>query len=326
MNSNHLVQMWRSLIVPSDAGYLEANQTNVDGTWIAIDYEGHKHLLVEVPDETDFIGSETRGLSAAISKHQVSAHEPANFIDLMCLQNGLIENFSLVAADICRELEGIEPITRSSIVSTVLQKWAWFWGAGTTTLSFEDELGLFGELWFLLRWVDVDNAAIDAWTGPLGSRHDFQWSDCSIEVKTTGRVGQGEVLHHIQGLDQLSDPEIGQLYLFSLRLVRDELATNSLPNLVDSIQAVLGASPVAQGEFAKKLSGRGYNHANRDQYKTCFRVLGESLYRVTEDFPRLTQSSLTGVIPQGVGGISYVLDMSACEGWKVAVKRSDWIR
>lgn len=53
----------------------------------------------------------------------------------------------------------------------------------------------------------------------------------------------GAILHRIQHFDQLSgDPEEGELSLFSLRVIRDEQARNTLPDIVDRATAQNKAS------------------------------------------------------------------------------------
>jgi hypothetical protein len=158
----------------------------------------------------------------------------------------------------------------------------------------------------------------------MGSRHDFQWTERSVEVKATGRRADGAVVHRIQHLDQLADPEQGDLYLFSLRVVRDELARNSLPDLVDRITDGLSGDARAKEEFARKLGLRGYSPAFRRHHEMPYRILGEHMYRVADGFPRLTLDLFAAGLPPGIGNVSYVVDMAACEEWLIANNPDGW--
>jgi len=209
-------------------------------------------------------------------------------------------------------------------VVAALARWQWFWGVESGRLSAQDALGLFGELWFFHRWAGDVPGVLAAWTASTGSRHDFQWPERSVEVKAASRRADGAVVHKIQNLDQLADPEEGRLFLFSIRVVRDQLAHNSLPELVDRIGETLRGNPQARDEFSRKLGQRGYSPAHRHRYETPYRVLGEHLYTVDGAFPRLTVHSFAGGLPPGIADVSYMIDMAVCDQWLVATGPRGW--
>jgi hypothetical protein len=266
----------------------------------------------------------TRGLQVTVARHQVQGSEPAEYLDLVCLSEDLVATFTAVAADIGAEAGPASPEKRVEAVVAALGRWQWFWGIAADRLSEQDALGLFGELWFLHRWEHGGSSAVAAWTASTGSRHDFQWTERSVEVKATGRRADGAVVHRIQHLDQLADPEQGRLYLFSLRVVRDELARNTLPDLVDRITESLRGDAIAKEDFARKLGQRGYSPAFSRHHETPYRILGEHMYRVEDGFPRLTMESFTLGLPAGVGNVSYALDMAGCDSWLVATSPDGW--
>jgi hypothetical protein len=143
-------------------------------------------------------------------------------------------------------------------------------------------------------------------------------------VKVTSRRGDNSAVHHIAHLDQLADPERGQLYLFSLRVTSDRLAGNSLPTLVDDISSLLSTSPPARQQFLDKVATRGYVEAARSRHASTWRILGERLYEVRGDFPRLTLDSFQSGLPLGVVSVSYDLDMAVCDAWLVADGPDAW--
>jgi hypothetical protein len=271
--------------------------------------------LLQVPEGSDAPPTKTRGLRVTVAHHQVQDTEPTEYLDLACLSDDAIATFTYVAADIGAEAELAPQAHRVAVVAAALSRWQWFWGVEAGSLSEQEALGLFAELWFLHRWAGDAAGAVDAWTASAGSRHDFQWPERSVEVKATSRRAAGAVLHRIEHLDQLSDPEQGQLFLFSLRVVRDQLARNTLPSLVDRVSHDLRGNPGAGDEFARKLGQRGYSPAHRHRYEMPYRVLGEYLYSVGPGFPRLTAASFAGGPPAGITDVSYILDMAACDPW-----------
>lgn len=295
-----------------------------DGAWVAIDHEGRRHLLLRVPDGTEAPPTVTRGLRVTVARHQVDGTTPAEYLDLACISDDLSVTFTAVAADIGAEAGSASPELRVSAVVSALGRWQWFWGIEADRLSEQDALGLFAELWFFHRWERGGATTLDAWTASAGSRHDFQWSERSVEVKATSRRADGAVVHRIQHLDQLADPEKGVLYLFSLRVVRDELARNTLPDIVDRVTESLRGNAQAKEEFARKLGQRGYSPAFRRHHQTPYRILGEHMYRVTTTFPRLRLASFEGGLPAGIGNVSYVLDMAACDEWLISIGPDNW--
>jgi len=324
MNPEQLDRAWQSLATPDSAQQLSAAAIGGDDAWVAIDHEGQRHLLLRVPDGTDAPPTVTRGLQVTVARHQVHGSDPADYLDLVCLSDEMAPTFTAVVADIGAEAGPASPELRLGAVIAALGRWQWFWGVEADRLSEQDALGLFAELWFLHRWEGGGAGSIDAWTASTGSRHDFQWTERSVEVKATGRRADGVVVHRIQHLDQLADPEQGDLYLFSLRVVRDELAQNTLPDLVDRITDGMSGDARAKEEFARKLGLRGYSPAFRRHHETSYRILGEHMYRIADGFPRLTLDVFVAGLPPGIGNVSYVLDMAACDDWLIATNPDDW--
>lgn len=161
-----------------------------------------------------------------------------------------------------------------------------------------------------------------AWDASNGARHDFAWPTSSVEVKTTSR--SGAAVHSIQHLDQLADPESGQLFLFSLRIVRDSLAANSVRSLATAARNALGSDPPSRADLTSKLASRGYTPTGRAEADVGYRVVEEALYRVADGFPRLLLQQFPQGLPHGVAGISYQLDMSACGPWRTDATADRW--
>ena len=213
---------------------------------------------------------------------------------------------------------------RGKAVTGCLERWRSFWLVNQAGLSREAALGLFGELWFLARWLKpITTSRLDGWLGPRGSRHDFQWIEASFEVKTAATSLSSAPVHFISNIDQLSEPESGNLYFFSLHVTDDALAANTLPSLVQLITSMLVEDEFCLNEFFKKLADAGYSPAHAEYYQRTLRIVSEGLYAVRPDFPRVTRASFRIEVPNAIQDISYSLAMGACGPWRIATSPSD---
>ncbi len=323
MTPEEFQSRWGELPLPPSTAQLEASEvTPGSGVWVARDHSNRQHLLVQIPDGVTLEIAGTHGLGVAVARHRIPEHTDATYIDLICLDQAVAATFAAVAADIAEEAVLADAAARRGQVVTALNEWRWFWGVDPTRLSATGAIGLFGELWFLIRWAGVSPESVQAWDASNGARHDFQWARHSVEVKATSRAGPA--VHTIQHLEQLDDAETGELYLYSLRLSRDALAANTLSSLVEVAATALSGQPEARADLLTKLGQRGYTPAGRDQSAVPYRVVEESLYKVHGQFPRLTRASFADGLPIGITNVSYQLDMNACISWRVGGDPGVW--
>lgn len=323
MTPNEYLATFESLSTPTTNHDLEAHEVAVgSGVWVARDNGDHQHLLVQVDDDADLDLEETHGLQVTIGRHRIAGRNDASYVDLVCLDAGAAATFAAVASEIAGATAPVGFADRPSAVVGAVRAWRWFWDVDPSLMSTTDAVGLFGELWFLNRWAGVSEASVEAWEGSHGSRHDFQWPSTSVEVKT--KASAGAIVHKIESLEQLDDPEAGVLYLYSLRISRDPLAVNSVNSLAAATIRNLRTQPVASAAALEKLASRGYTPAGREAGAVTYRVLEEALYWVAADFPRLTRSSFPSGLPHGVTTVAYQLDMNACGAWLVDADPASW--
>lgn len=261
----------------------------------------------------------TKGLEVTVDELQADDRLPRRYFDVACRDSTMHANFTAVAAEIVEELAA-GPRDHRKTLERILARWRWFWDESSVGLTDTEAVGLFGELWFLEFWLNpIDIAVLRGWTGPERDRHDFKWPAASVEVKTTRARSDGSASHRISTLDQLENPEQGQLYLFSLRVTPDPLAAHSLNASVERIRRTLSDRAELLHEFDTRVAVLGYSPAQRERYDTPLKVVAEELYRVDVDFPRLTNASFVrGTVPSGVDAISYSLDLVACAPWRIA--------
>jgi hypothetical protein len=293
--------------------------------YLAIDSRLRRHLLIQVADgTTPLTQRDTRSLEVSTSRFQVGSNAEALYIALTCSDASQFVTFAAVAQDIIRSIRSTPLPARDGIVSS-LARWRAFWTTRAGGMSRDEAVGLFGELWFMRRWLGSLNAEkVERWQATDSARHDFQWLNASVEVKTAVSQATTPPVHRVASLEQLADPERGQLYLFSLQVCDDALAANSLHALVAAVADLLKDDFQAMAALNDKLAARGYSPDDRQAPARSFRVLGERLYRVEPGFPRLTrQTFATTSLPAGISAIEYGLDLSACARWEVASSPDD---
>lgn len=316
--NQELNDLWGRVARPPTAHLNARPHPTAEGVWLGIDDDARRHLLVELSassEEEELILS-THGLAVNITVLAVGDRSPTSWLDVACLDPSLNEMFLTVVRDIVEELVTAGD-DRPSAVRRALRTWQWFWANRASPLSRDEVIGLLAELWFLDRWLPLPSA-VDYWRGPEGDRHDFVHPELSVEVKGTQVRHDGPARHRITRLDQLEDPQSGVLYLFSLQVIPDRLATNSLEAVHERLAEKLSAEPSAHAVFQQRLAQAGWNPAHQSFYRDTWRVVGEELYRVEDRFPRLTSGSFSGGIPAGVDDVTWTLDLAACAEHRVA--------
>jgi hypothetical protein len=143
-----------------------------------------------------------------------------------------------------------------------------------------------------------------------------------VEVKaTTSTRGR---IHRVNGLDQLAPPEAGELLFFSLRLREEAGATNTLPSVIAACRAQLELDTDSLSRFEKALAQIGYSPAHDEEYsKLHLRVVEEGLFKVRDDFPRLTAAQLRAGVPPGVERVEYEINLSGFDHLCIARSATD---
>lgn len=291
-------------------GTLNARRVNGDPHMlIAVDHDGYRHGLFALSDLDQAItDNRSRGLTVIGRALVVDGATERPYLDLTCTDGGGNRAFSLILNEIIQKLlAGMDAV---QAVTSTLARWRRFWASvPNQALSEEQVKGLFGELWFLHTWLlPLGERNILHWMGPTGTRHDFQWPEQSVEVKTTSSI-RGHI-HRISGLDQLEPPEGGGLYVYSLRVRQESNATNSLPALINAIARNLEHSPNLLDVFEQRLTQTGYSPIHADYYVGIrFRVVNERLFVVGERFPKITEGTFADGVPTGVERVEYEINL-----------------
>lgn len=229
---------------------------------------------------------QSNGVSASPSPGPIKEGDPRTYLIVKTAQ---IQNHDLLTdLVVSLEREGVE--NPGDVIDGLKARQRW-WGEPPQKLTDTAATGLFGELFFLCRWLSIEwRGRVDAWDGPRRSLNDFNWPDerISIEVKTTSR-DELPLIHTISSPTQLSVAPGHRLILYSLCARRDPGGEESLTQLVEEISLQLAGEPESLAEFNDKLFGMGYRPGARGLEEHRFRLSRGygNLYHVDDEFPRL---------------------------------------
>jgi hypothetical protein len=215
--------------------------------------------------------------------------------------------FSTICSDLVEGLDECQTnIDRRKELSSFLDRWSRFFERhGNDGISPERQRGLFGELLWIKRMIELGVApsdAIQAWKGCYKEYHDFDLSGHVVEVKTTMSKEPRKV--QISNERQLDESGLQDLHLYVLTLIRNDGVGESLPGLVASVKEILNGSAVAK--FLYSLREAGYLDIHEALYTSRYTVKQEEFFQVLEGFPRIIS------MPLGTGDLNYSVVLATC--------------
>lgn len=322
---NALITELRSKLSPADSHteryWVDALPVSPHkGLWAAIGEGGAATLLVEVPADTPNLSAESQKLKSEIVFTTSPTDESeVTFLRLWIEDERFSEVFDALCNRLAKKVGDIALTKRPDVIRETLSIWRFFWMQPLNSMSRTEEIGLFGELYFLNNWLSVQSESIRCWTGGgfRSTNHDFQFTSFHVEIKTTAAPPPG-ISHRFHGLKQL---ELGgdthPLFLFSCALT-EEASGNSILEVTDQILEKIQNDPLAEELFISKLQERGFA-PGQSSYKS-FVIRSESLYEVKDNFPRIVTDSFRDQLPLGIPSekINFLLDMQTCEQWAIS--------
>lgn len=214
--------------------------------------------------------------------------------------NGNPELFSAMVSDVLQAILGTGFGDDSRELRAFLGRiraWQEFMRKGAAPLSYENEVGLVGELTMLEKMLEVGlapKAAIGAWSGPLDGLRDFELGFGAIEVKTT--IASAGLVAKIGSLEQLDDTNCKPIFLGAVKYALTE-SGQTLPEKISAIRKRLETNPITLSEFDNRILAAGFVMADAYQYHRRFFLRKLAMLEVGETFPRLMRGNVTpGVI------------------------------
>lgn len=224
-------------------------------------------------------------------------NQPAAILE--CTDVLVLDAFTVLALDVATRAFTRTPPRWQDVVQ-VVDEWHSLL-SHRRDLSQDDEVGLWGEIWFLSQAPDADRLA-SGWTTPEGGPSDFVIGGACAEVKTS----RSRLRHFISQAQ--ADRPMGDLkaYLLSLWVGLDPELGTTLPALVDLLLGRLHDP----ARVLKGLLHRGYSPVDRHNYQTPFVLLEAPTWFFVEAVPRVRLAD------PGVSRLRYMvtLDQNAALG------------
>ncbi len=242
-------------------------------------------------------------------------HPDKQFLLVLLLDNQHKDIFSTLSEDLIHQVANVSNETELIRILLIrLEKWRLlFEKLKQQGLSDSAQRGLFGELYFLRKFLQTgieQEYCINSWKGTEKAVQDFQFSDWAVEVKTTHGKNQQKL--HISSERQLDISLVPKIFLVHYSLEVRQNHGETLNNLVDDLLNILSDNPAAKNFFHLKLLEAGFFNTHRHLYTaTGYSIRQENVYKITEDFPKITESQ----IPSGVGDVRYSIVVSANDSW-----------
>jgi len=229
------------------------------------------------------------------------------------------EIFERVLQNLVDHILSEEELPLYTVIYEVLDRWHNFfkrkWDA---KLTLEEEMGLFGELYYINRWLEFfpqePPLIIKEWKGPLKNRIDFVSKNSGVEIKTIAPRIRDEI--KISNEKQLElNPVIDTLFLYVLKIEVNDSVGKSLQNMIEIIEEqLINRAPSLAVKFKDLLLEVGV--ISEDYDKNYFFVHEELAYNAAEEFPKITSKSL----PTGISNVSYSIDLSHCKKFEISVE------
>ena len=237
---------------------------------------------------------------------------------LISLINNLHKDiFSTLCEDLIKTVFSLkEEKTLVKVLLNRFEKWkSLFENVSSAGLSPEEQRGLFGELYFLRKWLinSVDKRkCVEAWYGPEKRNQDFQHNDWALEVKTA--AGNNHQKIHISNERQLDTSNLKNLILFHLSIEVRAGSGEALISLVESLHNLLEDDAHAEITFAAKLLEAGYFTQHKYLYEAeSYFIRQENFYKIEKEFPRIEEKDMRN----GVGDVKYSVILTSCSDYLI---------
>lgn len=238
-----------------------------------------------------------------------------NILLITLINNQHKDIFSTLCEDLINTVSSIKE--EKQLVKVLLnrfEKWkSLFENVSSAGLTPEEQRGLYGELFFLRKWLSNSNnkrKCVEAWYGPEKSNQDFQHDNWAMEVKTSS--GNNHQKIHISNERQLDTSNLEHLILFHLSLEVRSGSGESLNSIVENLYTLLTDDAHAEIIFSAKLLEAGFFAQHKYLYDiNSYFIRQVYFYSVEKEFPRIEEAD----IRNGVGDVKYSVILSSCSDY-----------
>lgn len=250
---------------------------------------------------------------------QIGPLKEKNFLIISQVVEDGEEIFERVLQNLVDHILGEEESPLYTVIYEVLDRWHNFFKRKRDfKLNLEEEMGLFGELYYINKWLEKfphePPLIIKDWKGPLKNRIDFVGKHSGVEIKTVAPKIRDEI--KISNEKQLElNPVTSKLFLYVLKIEVNDSIGKSLQNIIEVIEEqLIERAPSLAVKFKDLLLEVGVMSEEYNEH--YFFVHEEIAYNANKEFPKLTSESL----PLGITNVSYSIDLSHCNSFKVSLE------
>jgi hypothetical protein len=207
-----------------------------------------------------------------------------------CTETALMDTFLVLVVDIARRLSELRTPIGWPAVLTCVDEWQSLL-ARRTTMTTEQQLGLWAELW-MMAISSAPDRLFAGWRGPEGGATDFVLGGAGAELKASRQ----RHVHHVSQV-QAGAP-IGELdaYVVSAWAGIDPEQGRSVGEVVDELLQRVSDAPA----LLKQLARVGYVPMDREHYTTRFTLLETPSWFRADELPRVRQ------VDPGVSQVRYI--------------------
>lgn len=289
-------------------------ESSFDYFWIA-DASGNYGFFVQTGKELPH----TDGLLRLKGINIISRNSSTGKGELILIlnSNSEWELFLKICSDLIKasEVAANEELMIKGVFSR-LKKWQSFlMQRKSTSLTMNEQMGLFTELDCLLNYIIPNlskEQAMTSWTGADFDKQDFSIDQKLIEVKSyISSKGAFIAISSLHQLDNTKKP----LYLLIYGLTVF-VAGLSVVDLIETIERLLSDSPENLEHFQEKVAMYGYINGVTEPPFHRFKVDRHIAFYVSDSFPKLTSVN----VPTEINSINYTLDILKCLKYKTEIK------
>ncbi|MDB4634103.1 PD-(D/E)XK motif protein [Rubripirellula sp.] len=222
------------------------------------------------------------------------------------------DKFSTVAKDIAFHCSPFAGNRLFQKVQARIKSWANFLKPSRRGLTNSEFVGFFGELYSIAEQLFVaftHSEVINGWIGPEGKKQDFSIGDVAVEIKASLSGDQQSVsVSSLDQLDQITE------HLLLLRVIAAPAVDGegvSLRELYESIVKSIEYDFATENNFLNKASVF-YGKATDQQLNAKYKIIDESVYDVSEEFPKLTR----GNVHNHIMDAKYSISVNAIEPFR----------
>ncbi len=324
MTMNRLLEIWSSIEQSNETGLLKRLYSSDSKPLIYAIYqnpERHCGIAISYSKSIDLdISSFSNLRDLQITLQTDSSFSQNNLLIIKLLYDLSRDVFAIMCENMVQSVLSLK--TEDEVVRTIinlLEKWQTLFeklkGEG---LSHSEQLGLYGELHFIQKFIALNDAnfALNSWVGIDREIRDFQHRNWALEVKTM--AGNNHQKVSISSERQLDETLLDHLILFHLSVEVAKKNGESLNEKILSVRESLKDNISALNVFNNKLLDAGYFERHTHLYdENCYQIREEHYYKVDRDFPRIKEKD----IRPGIGDVKYSIILSQCNDYLVSEEK-----